>query len=173
MYGLALVASLLVADKQAGGGSFMAKTLMGSMVWVSWPLIGVTAGVYTLLLVFHYRCRRRIILLTESKVRDGSRAWWDFLSQGVITILIVPVAGVLLAYGFLMIPAAIRVLFTRGWKAGLLIGWLSGLAACLLGVFGSYTFDLPYGPSLLLAMGLFFLGALVLRGVLSPREVAA
>ena len=175
MYGLALVGSLLVADKLASGGTFVAKTLVGSMLWVSWPLVGVTAGVYALLMLFHYRYRRLMICLTEGSVSGRSGAWWDFLfflSQGVITILIVPVAGVLLAYGFLMIPAAIGLLFTRDWRAGLLVGWVSGLAACFLGLFCSYTFGLSYGPTLLLAMGVFFVGALVLRAVLPGQEAA-
>ena len=81
-------------------------------------------------------------------------------------ILIVPVAGVLLAYGFLMIPAAIGALFSRRWASALLIGWLSGLAACLLGIVYSYRTDSPYGPSLLLAMGAFFAAALFIRGVI-------
>jgi len=86
-----------------------------------------------------------------------------FTSQAIITVLIVPIAGVLLAYAFLMIPAAIGVMFTRGWKEGLLIGWGAGLTATLLGLTVSYFFRLPYGPSLVLALGIFFLGALGLR----------
>ena len=97
---------------------------------------------------------------------------WDFLffiTQGIITILIVPVAGVLLAYGFLMIPAAIGTLFSRRWVPAILIGWGSGVAACMLGLAYSYQTDSPYGPSLLLAMGLLFLGALLIRALLPNR----
>ena len=173
MYGMALVACLLLADKLPTGGTDLKNTLVGSMSWVSWPLVGVTAGAYILLLIFHYACRRRIIQISEFDDQVRWRRLWDFLfflSQGIITILIVPVAGVLLAYGFLMIPAAIGVMFTRGWKAGLLIGWTSGMVACLLGLFFSYWSDSPYGPSLVLSMGLFFLVALFLRALLPTAE---
>ena len=166
MYGMALVACLLLADKLPTGGSDLKNTLVGSMSWVSWPLIGATSGIYALLLVFHYKFQNKIITLTESDAAIEGRTLWDFLfflSQGIITILIVPVAGVLLAYGFLMIPAAIGVMFTRRWGSGLLLGWSSGMAACLLGLFFSYSTDSPYGPSLLLSMGLFFLIALSIR----------
>ena len=148
------------------GGTDLKNTLVGSMSWVSWKLVGVTVGVYILLLLFHYVFRKNMIRLTESDTSVAGRRLWDFLfflSQGIITILIVPVAGVLLAYGFLMIPAAIGVMFTRKWGAGLLLGWSSGMAACLLGLFFSYRTDSPYGPSLVLAMGLFFLVALFVR----------
>jgi len=181
MYGMALVACLLLADKLPTGGTDLKNTLVGSMSWVSWPLIAATGGIYVILLAFHYVFRKRIIQITEYNQELPHRKLWDFLfflSQGIITILIVPVAGVLLAYGFLMIPAAIGVMFTRGWKSGLLIGWSSGMLACLLGLFFSYWTDSPYGPSLVLGMGLFFLIALAIRGRLpehkraeSPREV--
>ena len=176
MYGMALVACLLLADKLPTGGTDLKNTLVGSMSWVSWPLVGVTAGIYIILLLFHYRFRQEIIKFTESDSLVAGRTLWDFLfflSQGIITILIVPVAGVLLAYGFLMIPAAIGVMFTRKWKEGLLLGWISGMAACLLGLFFSYKTDSPYGPSLVLAMGFFFLAALFIRALLPVAKGGA
>jgi zinc/manganese transport system permease protein len=166
LYGMALVASLLLADKLPEGGSYFNKTLVGSMLWVSWPLIGTTIGIYAILALVHYVFRRHILQLTEDPTTLAHRAWWDFLffvTQGIVTILIVPVAGVLLAYGFLMIPAAIGTLFSRRWGPALLIGWLSGMVACLLGIVYSYRTDSPYGPSLLLAMGAFFAVGLVIR----------
>jgi len=173
LYGMALVASLLLADKMSDGGTYFSKTLVGSMLWVSWPLVGTTIGVYGALALLHYACRRRFLQLTDNPDNLARRVWWDFvffLTQGIITILIVPVAGVLLAYGFLMIPAAIGTLFSRRWAPALLVGWTVGLAACLLGIVYSYRTDSPYGPSLLLSMGLFFVLALLLRGLLPGRK---
>lgn len=170
LYGMALTASLLLADKMDDGGTYLGKTLVGSMLWVSWPLVVMNIVVYAVLLLFHWVFRSRIIRLVDDPDHLPRRAWWDFLffvTQGIITILIVPVAGVLLAYGFLMIPAAIGALFTRRWAPALAIGWSAGTGACLVGIFGSYHFDLPYGPSLLLAMAGAFLLALGIRGVRS------
>lgn len=168
MYGMALIGSLLLADKLPDGGMYLSKTLVGSMLWVSWPLVGITAGVYIVLIVFHYSFRRKIIQLAESTGEMPHRMGWDFLfflTQGIIAILIVPVAGVLLAYGFLMIPAAIGALFTRGWGKGTIIGWICGMTACFFGLLFSYKFDTPYGPTLVLSMSLFFLAALIIKGL--------
>ena len=173
LYGMALVASLLLADKMSGGGAYFSKTLVGSMLWVSWPLVGTTIGVYVLLVLLHYVFRRHFLQLTDNPDNLARRVWWDFvffLTQGIITILIVPVAGVLLAYGFLMIPAAIGTLFSRRWAPALFVGWTAGLVACLLGIVYSYRTDSPYGPSLLLSMGLVFMLALLLRGMLPERR---
>jgi zinc/manganese transport system permease protein len=62
MYALALVASLLLADKLRGGEAYVTKTLAGSMLWVSWPLVCVTTLVYIALLIFHYKFRRKFTL---------------------------------------------------------------------------------------------------------------
>ena len=169
MYGLALVASLLLGDKLSGGGAHITKTLAGSMLWVTWPLVVVTGLAYAVLLVFHYMFRRRFIDLTE---KLGGDRLWDFLfftTQGVITVLIVPIAGVLLAYAFLMIPAAIAAMFTKGWGRAVAIGWGAGFAACAIGLCASFFFDLPYGPSLVLSLGFFFVCAVVVRAALPRR----
>ena len=173
MFALALVASLLLGDKISGGGAYVTKTLTGSMLWVSWKLVGITVAVYVALIVFHYRYRDRFIGLSEAPRRVKNRRWWDFLffvTQGIITVMIVPIAGVLLAYSFLMIPAAIAGMFSTGWIRAVVLGWAVGLAACLVGLIASYNWNLPYGPSLVLSLGLFFLAAVVVRSL--RREVA-
>jgi zinc/manganese transport system permease protein len=171
LYAMALVASLLLGDKITGGNVYVTKTLAGAMLWASWPLVGVTTAVYAGLAVFHVVCRRRFIALAESGHRAPGDTLWDFLffgTQGVVTVLIVPVAGVLLAYAFLMIPAAIAVLFRRDWGGATWLGWGVGLVACLTGLAASYLGNLPYGPTLVLFLGAAFAVALVIR-VLVPR----
>lgn len=166
MYAFALIALLLLADKIPQGGTYVTKTLAGSMMWASWKLVGVTVGVYAVLIFFHFKYRREFIGLSDVAVEMPRKAMWEFFffaTQGVITVLIVPVSGVLLAYGLLMIPAAIGAMFTRGWASGIIIGWLVGFPACVTGLLCSYSFDWPYGPSLLLCMGVCFLGAAIGR----------
>ena len=166
IYGLALVASVMVADKFSGGSAYVTQTLTGCMLWVSWPLVYVTVGVYTLLALFHYRFRNKFIGLTEGTSRDKYENLWDllfFITLGIITVLIVPIAGVLLAYAFLMIPAAIATLFTHNWSRGLKMGWGIGFIASISGLLSSYFFGLPYGPTLVLALGIFFLTAIFIK----------
>ena len=170
MYAMALVASLLLSDKLSGGGAYVTKTLAGSMLWVTWPLVTVTAVVYILLLLFHCKFHRKFIGLAENPSGIRNERFWDFLlfvTQGIITVLIVPIAGVLLAYAFLMIPAAIAAMFTKKWAWAVVIGWTAGFTACLIGLCSSYFFDLPYGPSLVLSLGVFFIAAIIIRCVFS------
>ncbi len=173
IYGLALVASVMVADKISGGIAYLTQTLAGCMLWVNWHLVTVSVFVYILLAVFHYRFRHKFISITEKPGTIKNENLWDllfFITLGIITVLIVPIAGVLLAYGFLMIPAAIAVLFTKGWASGLKIGWSVGFIASMVGLFSSYFFNLPYGPSLVLSLGVFFLVALCIRAFMPKRD---
>ena len=171
IYALALVASLLMADKLSGGDAYVTKTLTGSMLWVTWRLVAVTLAVYVALLAFHYWFREKFIALAERPGELPRERLWDFFffaTQGIITVLIVPIAGVLLAYAFLMIPAAIAAMFTRGWGRGVALGWGVGLVACLGGLCASYFLDLPYGPTLVLFLGGCFVVAVFVRALV-PR----
>ncbi len=173
LYAMALVGCLLLTDRLPGGDGYIEKTLSGYLLWVRWPLVAVTAGVYSLLILLHYVLRERFIALAERPGTLKSERLWDFLfftTQGIITVLIVPIAGVLLAYAFLMIPAAIATLFTKRWGLAVLIGWAVGFIACLSGLGTSYHWNFPYGPTLVLSLGIAFLCAIVIRCVVNARQ---
>lgn len=145
------------------------------MAWVNWKLVGVTSAVYIALLIFHFIFRKHFIALVDNPQQVRNIKLWDFFffaTQGIITVLIVPVAGVFLAYVFLMLPAAVAAMFTKKWAAGLLLGWLVGFVACTIGLSFSYRIDWPYGPSLVLAMGIFFLGAIVIRYLMNSAKAS-
>jgi zinc/manganese transport system permease protein len=170
LYVLALAGTLLLGDKLQGGASYVTKALSGAMLWVNWPLVGVTTVVYIGLLLFHYRFRDKFIALAQEPDTLQNEKMWDFLfftTQGIITVLVVPIAGVLLAYAFLMIPAAIAAMFTTKWALAVVMGWSIGFVACMIGLGSSYLFDFPYGPSIVLSLGAFFICAVAIRCVLA------
>jgi zinc/manganese transport system permease protein len=172
LYAMALVISLLLTDKLPDAEAYVTTTLSGSLLWVSWPLVTVTAIVYILLLIFHYIFRDTFIRLAENPQSVKNEKLWDFIfftTQGIITVLIVPIAGVLLAYAFLMIPAATAAIFTKKWAKAVLIGWSVGFVACVLGIGSSYLWNFPYGPTLVLFLGLFFVCAMILQCLLARK----
>ena len=137
---------------------------------MNWQLVLATVVIYLLLGAFHIYYRKQFIQLADPKSQLKRRRLWDFLffaTQGIITVLIVPIAGVLLAYSFLMIPAAIAAMFFQDWTKAVFFGWSIGFVACLIGLFSSYNWNWPYGPSLVLSMGLFFLIAILIRSLKS------
>src|SRR5207302_808841 len=153
VYVVASAAAVLVANKVPGGGEAVEKTLVGSLLWVTWPQIGKLALVYAGLGVFQYVLRNRFLTISfheEEAVRQGWKIrWWDFLfylSFGVVITLAVPLAGVLMVFSFLVVPAVIANLFTGDKQRLAVIAWTTGALASLLGLWVSYTKDLPTGP---------------------------
>jgi len=98
----------------------------------------------------------------------GWRGWlWDFLFYacfGVVVTSSVALAGVLLVFSFLIIPAMIGVLFADRLVHQLWIGWSVGAVASLTGLLASYAWDLPTGSALVCVFG----GTLALAGVAWP-----
>jgi ABC-type Mn2+/Zn2+ transport system permease subunit len=81
------------------------------------------------------------------------------------------IAGVLLVFGLLVIPAVAGVLTTSTPVRALAVGWIFAFAASGLGLVASVHFDFPAAPSILVALSLLLvaLGAgAALAGRLRP-----
>ena len=172
VYVVASAAAVLVANKVPGGGEAVEKTLVGSLLWVTWPQIVKLAAIYGGLGVFQFVLRRRFLTISfhpEEAERDGWKIrWWDFLfylSFGVVITLAVPIAGVLMVFTFLVVPAVIANLFTGDRRKMALISWGSGALASILGLWVSYTKDLPTGPLIVCMYGVLLLVAVGIRAV--------
>src|SRR2546427_2332108 len=148
VYVVASAAAVLVANKVPGGGEAIEKTLTGSILWVTWPTIAKLAVAYAALGVFHYVLRHKFLTISfhpEEAERAGWKIrWWDFwfyLSFGVVITLAVPVAGVLMVFSFLVVPAVVAFLFTRDMRRLAYIAWGSGALASILRLWRSLAGD--------------------------------
>ena len=180
VYVVASAAAILVANKIPGGGEKIQETLAGSILWVTWPTIAKLAGAFAVLGLFQYTLRHKFLTISfhpEQAEQAGWKVkWWDFwfyLSFGVVITLAVPVAGVLMVFTFLVVPAAIAFLFTRDMRRLAIISWVSGALASLLGLWVSYKADLPTGPLIVCMYGLLLAAAGVLRKLGAGGEKAA
>jgi zinc/manganese transport system permease protein len=128
------------------------------------------AGVYVLIGVFHWILRRRFLTISfqpETALAKGwSIRWWDFLfylSFGIVITFSVPVAGVLLVFSFLVVPAAIAFQFTRRYGPLAIASWLAGAVASACGLLVSFRYDLPTGPIVVCMFGLLLLVSVAVR----------
>ncbi len=172
VYVVASAAAVLVANKVPGGGEAVEKTLVGSLLWVTWPQIAKLAAVYAGLGIFQFVFRHRFLTISfhaEEAERSGWKIrWWDFLfylSFGVVITLAVPIAGVLMVFSFLVVPAVIANLFTGDKRRMAVISWGTGALASILGLWLSYTKDLPTGPLIVCVYGALLLVAVAIRAV--------
>ncbi|MGH7751965.1 MAG: metal ABC transporter permease [Gemmatimonadales bacterium] len=179
VYVVASAATLLVADKAPRGAEAVKDLLVGSILWVTPGTIIRLAVAYASLGLFHYALRHKFLTASfhpERALQEGVRIrWWDFwfyLSFGIVITLSVPVAGVLLVFSFLVVPAVIAFLFTENWRGLTIISWLSGCLASAAGLVLSYVYDLPTGPLIVVTFGALLGLAAALRALGVGRRAA-
>ncbi len=170
---VASAAAILVADRAPGGAEAIKEILVGSILWVSWPTIARLAAAYAIIGLFHWLYRTRFLTISlreeEARSQGWNLRWWDFLfylSFGVVITLAVPVAGILLVFTFLVVPAVVAFLFTRSTGALVAISWGSAAIASSGGLVLSFQYDLPTGPLIVCVFGLVLLAAALAQRVL-------
>jgi zinc/manganese transport system permease protein len=93
---------------------------------------------------------------------DGAAArgrairWWDFVfyvTFGVVVTSSVRIAGVLLVFSYLIVPAAVGALLSGSVGRRLVIGWALGAVVSALGLWASYSWDLPTGAAVVASFG--------------------
>lgn len=178
VYVVASAGTILLASQAPRGSEHVEHLLTGSLLWVTWPEIVKTGVIYLILGVAHWFLRERFLVISlrpeEARARGWSVRGWDFLFYvlfGVVVTSSVAIAGVLVVFSFLVIPAVIAFLFTSSTARLLAIAWTAGTAATVLGLFISYMSDLPTGPVVVCSFALALLVAFLVRRVLrTPLE---
>lgn len=174
-YAVAAAASILTMSKATGETEHLKEMLVGNILSVSWSELGKVAGLFVLVGLFHFALRRRFLLISmdepEAERQGMSIRLWDFLfygSFGLVVTSAVPIAGVLLVFSYLIVPAVSAMLFSRRLGVRLAIGWTMGALTSAIGVYLSYLWDLPTGATIVTTLGA---GLLLLAGVraLIPR----
>jgi zinc/manganese transport system permease protein len=170
VYVVASAATLLAADRAPRGAETIHDTLVGSIIWVTWPVIVRKSAIYAVLMAFHWLFRSRFVTISfnpqeAAKAGWNIRAWdfWFYVSFGVAVTLSVPVAGVLLVFTMLVVPATTAFLFTRDIRRLVAISWTTGVLASFLGLWLSFVGDLPTGPLIICMYGALLILAGIVR----------
>lgn len=167
-YVVATATVILLAGFTAEGAEHLRETMTGMLIWVDWHTIGVMAGVYAIIGVFHYIFRHKFLVVTLQPERADNLPLWDFLfyvSFGIVISFSVEIAGVLVVFSALVIPAVIAFLFTNRFGVALLIAWVSGTLAIGSGISASFYWDIATGPLLVCVFGAVLVVAAILRRV--------
>ncbi|HSS45050.1 MAG TPA: metal ABC transporter permease [Thermoanaerobaculia bacterium] len=166
-YAVAAAASILAMSKVTGETEHLKEMLVGNILSVSWGELARTAALYVVVGAFHVVLRRKFLLISmneeEAERRGLSIRFWDFLfyvSFGFVVTSSVAIAGVLLVFSYLIVPAVSAMLFAERLGTRLVIGWSMGAIVSAVGVYFSFLWDLPTGATIVTSLG----GALVLLG---------
>jgi len=173
---VASAAVILLASFSSEGTEYVRETLTGSLIWVTWPTIGkVTAG-YSLICLFHYLMRRTMLAITFAPGRVQRLRFWDFVFYGTFGVTItasVQIAGVLMVFSVLVIPAVVAFFYTRRFTHALYLAWASGTVAIIVGLGISFAMDITTGPVIVCTFGLVLVVALAFRRRFGVRVLSA
>jgi zinc/manganese transport system permease protein len=159
IYVVAAAASILLIDRAPQGAEHLKQILTGNILTSGLGEIAVIVPLYLAVALVHFLLRRKL-------AKSGSLLW-EFVfyaTFGMVVTSSVALAGVLLVFSFLIIPAAIGVMYASTLPGQLAIGWIAGILTSAAGFAASFAFDLPTGAAIVCAFG----AALALAGLAYP-----
>jgi zinc/manganese transport system permease protein len=159
IYVVAAAAAILMIDRAPQGAEHLKQILTGNILTSGLRDLALIVPLYAAIGLLHWSLRSRL-------TGAGSLAW-EFIfyaTFGAVVTSSVAIAGVLLVFSFLIIPAAIGVMFASTLGAQLAIGWIAGTVTSAFGLAGSFLLDLPTGAAMVCAFGT----SLAIAGMLYP-----
>lgn len=151
---------ILLLSRVAGGKEELEHLLTGDILNATSGEIGQRALLFAALGVFYGVFHKRFVLISsdpEKAFASGlSVRLWDFLFYAAFALVVVSfvrLAGVLLTFAYLIVPAVCGTMLAQQWGKRLAIGWGVAVAASLLGLWTSYQLDLPTGAAIVCASG--------------------
>jgi len=180
-YAIAAAGALFLVGTAPGGHVHIQEMLAGSLLWTTWTDIFTSLAVFSAVGLCFYVLRKPMNRISDnyrnSHVSRAKIIGWDFLFYallGLVITLAVRMAGVVVIFAFLIIPATVSAIFSSHSSVRLAITWIFGIVSSSGGLLFAYYLDFSVGPAIamLLGMGLG-IAALVrifLDKILSPAK---
>jgi zinc/manganese transport system permease protein len=163
-YVVAAAAAVLLLSRAAEGDEEIKNMLVGNILLVSPIDVWKCFGLFLLVGVVHFTLRKSFLLVSfdrDAAYERGLRVrWWDFLFYalfGLVVTSFVRIAGVLLVFSYLIVPAVCGINLARSLTNRLLIGWLIALLGGVAGLFLSFQWDLPSGAAIVCTFGVLLI----------------
>lgn len=160
VYAVSAAVAVLVVDRAPQGSEYIKQLLVGSILTVTMKEVGTLALLYGAVGALHWIVRRPLLEISftpETAAKKARRVgWWDFFfyaSFGLVVTSSVRIAGVLLVFSYLIVPATIAASLTSSVTGRLAIGWSLGFAVSVLGLIASAAWDLPTGAAVVATFG--------------------
>lgn len=158
-FAVAQATVILILEKTAAGTEHLKDTMIGSLYTVSPAVVLETAALYAVIGMLHYLFRRPLFFISENPAAARAAGvkifLWDVFfygSFGLVVTSSVRIAGVLLVFGFLVIPAVAGAVLAQTAGKKLTAGWVFGFIGSLVGLAVAFAADLPASPTILITM---------------------
>jgi zinc/manganese transport system permease protein len=174
-YAVSAAAALFLVGVAPGGHVHIQEMLAGSILWATWGDVLWSAVVFAAVGLCFYLFRQPIRLISDDYDDAIAKGYnvpaWDFLFYalvGVVITLAVRIAGVVVVFAFLIMPATLSAAFASGWTGRLVVAWLAGAISTALGLLFAARYDFSVGP----AIGLFLGAGLIIVSLLRLARLA-
>lgn len=160
MYAVSAALSLILLDRLPSHTHGLHDMMSGQLLFVSQFQVIKMAILYAAIGLLHAWMMR---LFSENSQLPF---FWDvvfYLSLGVVVTSSVEIAGVLLVFSYLIVPALLGLMWFKSFKKVLCFGWLVGVVVSVIGMWLSFTLDIPTGASIVLCFGVTLAGLLLVR----------
>lgn len=151
IYVVAAAGAVLMIENAPQGAEHLKQVLTGSILTVgASDLASVTP---------QYAAVALVLWLLRHRLRTPYTWGWDFVFYALLGVVVtssVALAGVLLVFAFLIVPAAIGRLHADTEPRQLFVGWIAGIATSIAGLGLSFELDLPTGATLVCSFGAGF-----------------
>lgn len=160
VYAVCAALGVLALDRAPQGAEHIKQVLIGSILTVQPQEVGSLALLYLAVGAGHWLLRRPLLEVSFDPAAasgKGRRMFvWDLVFYGSFALVVtssVRIAGVLLVFSYLIVPAALAGFFARTIRARLLLAWFMGALVTAVGLAASWVWDLPTGPAIVAAFG--------------------
>ena len=167
VYAVAAALTVLVLDRVAQGGEQIKQLLVGSILGVTRDDVLRLAALYAVIGAIHWLCRRPLLALSFGGSVRGARGWdyLFYLTFGLVVTSSVRIAGVLLVFSYLIVPAVIGAWLAPTIAGRLALGWTIGLVISAVSLAISFAADLPTGATIVASFGALLAAVGIARGV--------
>jgi zinc/manganese transport system permease protein len=159
-YVVAAAAAVLLLSRAAEGDEEIKNMLVGNILLVTPAELWKALALFIVVGAIHAVFRRPMLRASFERDRafaEGQRVrWWDFFfyaSFGLLVTSFVRIAGVLLVFTYLIVPAICGLHLADRFSSRLIVGWVIALIGGVAGLFLSFRFDLPSGAAIVCTFG--------------------
>jgi zinc/manganese transport system permease protein len=176
VYVVAAAAAILAFSYAPEATEKIRAMLVGDILFANSADVLIVLAVSVVVGMFHLIFRKNFLLISQDPDQAAQRgislALWDFLfyiSLGLVVVSAVGVAGILLVFSYLIIPAVCAMLLKRSTGARIVLAWGLGALATFLGIYFSVLFDLPTGATMVCTFAAILVVASLVRRVARVR----
>lgn len=160
VYAVSAAAAVLMLSRTPEGDEHIRHMLVGNILLVDYHDILKMAILYGGVGLIHWRFRKTLIQISTAPHQAYDAGIpvrrWDllfYLTFGLVVTSSVELAGVLLVFSFLIVPAVAAMFFCHSFFARLIFGWSFAAGVSFMGIAASYFFDLPTGATVVCTFG--------------------